>query len=148
MTLEPPPNDFSEKIALFLDIDGTLVEFADTPGEVASSSSLRVILSSLWISLGGALALISGRCIEDIDKIFYPLRLPVSGQHGLERRNADGSIQKVTMVSDLEEIRLSLEKFVRKYETRCRTSARFRLIVFQMHYVHISTNLCRAASQY
>lgn len=72
--------------AVFLDIDGTLLDFAPTPESVAVPPSLRETLASLREALGGALALITGRRIADVDRIFAPLKLPVSGQHGAEAR--------------------------------------------------------------
>jgi trehalose 6-phosphate phosphatase len=85
----PPPLRSGD--ALFLDFDGTLVEFVDDPTAVRVEPALRCALESAAARLAGALALISGRSIEQIDRCFAPLRLPVAGLHGLERRAADGS---------------------------------------------------------
>ena len=51
------------------------------------------MLASLQQASGGALALLSGRRLDDLDRIFWPLRLPAAGIHGLERRRADGSLE-------------------------------------------------------
>ncbi|HVY12811.1 MAG TPA: trehalose-phosphatase [Alphaproteobacteria bacterium] len=72
--------------ALFLDIDGTLLDIAPTPEEVFVSSTLIDSLWSLHQKLDGALALVSGRTIKNIDQLFSPLRLPAIGVHGLEWR--------------------------------------------------------------
>lgn len=73
-------------IALLLDIDGTILDTAITPGSVVVSESLRWSLAQLQVKCGGALALVSGRLIRDIDNLFAPLRLPAIGGHGAEIR--------------------------------------------------------------
>jgi trehalose 6-phosphate phosphatase len=77
-------------IALFLDVDGTLLEIAPVPQAVSVSAGLRSLLHALQLSLGGALALVSGRSIADLERLFAPLRLPMAGLHGFERRDAAG----------------------------------------------------------
>jgi len=72
--------------AVFLDIDGTLLDYAPTPDEVEVPAGLREALARLGDALDGALALVTGRTITDVDRIFAPLRLPVAGQHGAETR--------------------------------------------------------------
>src|SRR5579863_5876357 len=74
--------------ALFLDLDGTLLDIAETPSAVKAPSSLIVDLSRLQYALSGALAALSGRTIADIDRLLAPLRLPAAGQHGAELRLA------------------------------------------------------------
>jgi trehalose 6-phosphate phosphatase len=78
--------------ALFLDFDGTLVDIAPEPHAVIVPSGLVGCLEVLYRYLGGALALISGRPIEQIDAYLQPLRLPVAGVHGAERRSASGDL--------------------------------------------------------
>jgi len=87
-----PP--FAPDWALFLDVDGTLVEFAAHPQEVRVGQDLRELLEQLRDATHGAIALVSGRSVEDIDQLFAPLALPVAGQHGTERRGADGAIRR------------------------------------------------------
>jgi trehalose 6-phosphate phosphatase len=72
--------------ALFLDIDGTLVEFKDRPEDVRIPASLRDTIGALRDALGGALAVVSGRNLADIDRLFAPLTLAAGGQHGAEAR--------------------------------------------------------------
>jgi trehalose 6-phosphate phosphatase len=76
--------------ALFLDVDGTLLEIAATPSAVSVPQRAIDLLSRLHDTLAGALALVSGRPIADLDRLFAPLRLPVAGAHGAERRDAAG----------------------------------------------------------
>ena len=78
--------------AYFLDIDGTLVDLADTPGAVRLHPALPDLVETLYQSSGGALALITGRSIADADRLFSRRRLPIAGQHGHERRSADGIV--------------------------------------------------------
>jgi trehalose 6-phosphate phosphatase len=78
--------------ALFLDFDGTLVDLAPQPEAVIVPKGLVPTLSALNAYLGGALALISGRPIEQIDEFLDPLRLPAAGVHGAERRSASGEL--------------------------------------------------------
>ena len=80
--------------ALFLDVDGTLLEIAATPADVQVPQRLLEVLASLSARLGGALALVSGRPIADVDGLFAPLHLPVAGAHGAERRTASGKVQR------------------------------------------------------
>lgn len=76
--------------ALFLDVDGTLLDIAPTPDAVVVSPALRRTLTTLHEALGGALALISGRSVADLDRLFAPLQLPIAGLHGAEWRDAAG----------------------------------------------------------
>lgn len=78
--------------ALFLDFDGSLVDLAPQPEAVIVPSGLIATLGAIHRYLGGALALISGRPIEQIDGFLRPLQLPVAGVHGTERRSADGTV--------------------------------------------------------
>jgi len=88
----PGPHDL-RSIALLLDVDGTIIDMAITPGSVTVSDSLRKSLSELHKRCDGALALVSGRLIRDIDNLFAPLRLPAVGGHGAEvRPTADSAI--------------------------------------------------------
>jgi trehalose 6-phosphate phosphatase len=74
--------------AILLDVDGTLLDIAPRPHDVMVSDQLRAMLRRLSHRLGGALGLISGRSLADIDSIFAPLRLPAVGGHGAEIRAA------------------------------------------------------------
>ena len=76
--------------AVFLDFDGTLVDLAPTPDGVRLEPGVVEALALLAERHGGALALISGRPVAQIDAMLAPLVLPVAGVHGVERRGADG----------------------------------------------------------
>lgn len=78
--------------ALLLDVDGTLIDMGPSPFEVHVPEALCRSLARLLARMGGALALVSGRPIRDIDKLFSPLKLPAVGGHGAETRLADGEV--------------------------------------------------------
>jgi trehalose 6-phosphate phosphatase len=86
----PPPLVHTD--ALFLDIDGTLLQLAETPDSVDIDPFLGIALVETAAILGGALALITGRSIRDVDVLFPELALPCAGQHGCERRGGDGAM--------------------------------------------------------
>jgi trehalose 6-phosphate phosphatase len=89
----PEPCDLGAT-ALLLDVDGTILDIAVTPTSVVVPHSLRSCLSELHGMTGGALALVSGRPIRDLDQLFAPLRLPAIGAHGAEMRiSADRPMQ-------------------------------------------------------
>jgi trehalose 6-phosphate phosphatase len=96
--------------ALFLDFDGTLVDLAPQPDAVIVPSGLVSTLAGLDKYLGGAIALISGRPIEQIDSFLHPLRLPVAGVHGTERRRSDGvvSLMSTHPLHEVEQAAVSL----------------------------------------
>src|SRR5438128_6949954 len=74
--------------ALFLDVDGTLLDLAATPDAVEVPGDLTAALSTLHCILGGAIAFVSGREIAVLDRLFTPVRLPAAGQHGAELRDS------------------------------------------------------------
>lgn len=78
--------------AYLLDVDGTLIGIANTPDAVQVDAALLHLLAQLHRATGGAVALISGRAIADLEHRLGTLRLPVAGQHGLERRDASGHL--------------------------------------------------------
>ena len=80
--------------AFFLDIDGTLLALAATPAGVTVDRGLKRTLRQLRTATGGAIALISGRRIREVDSLFAPLRLPTAGQHGMERRDGSGVVHR------------------------------------------------------
>jgi trehalose 6-phosphate phosphatase len=86
----PPHLRTWDDVAILLDVDGTLLDIAPTPQEVCVPDSLRRTLAALSKRLGGALALVSGRALSDLDKLFAPLRLPTIGGHGAEMRPSAG----------------------------------------------------------
>src|ERR1700754_2240875 len=72
--------------AILLDIDGTLLDLMPTPREVWVPPGLRKTLNGLLERTSGAMALVSGRSLNDIDLIFAPDQFPAVGGHGAEMR--------------------------------------------------------------
>ena len=92
---EPPLVPDLRKCAILLDIDGTILDIAPSPQQVWVPPGLRDTLERLDELTGGALALVSGRPLADIDLIFSPLRLAAIGGHGAELRTASGAEPEV-----------------------------------------------------
>src|SRR5262245_30783455 len=89
----PPPLD--RKSAVFLDVDGTLLEIAPRPDLVRVPVGLPDLLAQIAAEREDALALISGRPLEQIDRLLRPWRGAAGGTHGIERRRADGTLASV-----------------------------------------------------
>ncbi|WP_242439487.1 trehalose-phosphatase [Pseudomonas nitroreducens] len=84
-----------QQTALFLDVDGTLLDIAESPDAVVVPPGLLDALTRLHRGLGGALALISGRPVEELDRLLQPVRLPASGGHGAHwRETADSPLRR------------------------------------------------------
>lgn len=103
MRLGPPPSTLLMGGSLFLDFDGTLVQLAESPGAVKVEQSLLDLLSLLQLSLGGRVALLSGRAVADIRSRLHPLRFPVGGSHGLERAHADSELAALESPAKIED---------------------------------------------
>jgi trehalose 6-phosphate phosphatase len=87
---EPPPA--RRDWAYFLDFDGTLLDLAATPDAIEVDAELAELLTALHEASGGAVALISGRALADLDHRLAIPAVPKAGQHGLERRDAAGRL--------------------------------------------------------
>jgi len=92
-TAFPPPLPASDRVALFLDIDGTLLDFAPRPDAVVVDAALPPLLRRLRERLDGAVALVSGRPLAQIDALF-PFHGAAAGLHGAELRHADGLFER------------------------------------------------------
>lgn len=96
----------SNNWALFLDIDGTLLDLASTPDAVVVPPGLLQVLENVSEALAGAAAFVSGRPIEWIDRLFEPLCWPAAGQHGAEiRLTRHDPVQSTVEVPDLGRLR-------------------------------------------
>ena len=93
----------TDRVALFLDFDGTLVDIAPQPELVSVPSDLVHILSQLSVQLGGALAIVSGRGLDELDLFLAPLVLPVAAEHGAVQR-LPGGLHIHAKPPDLQEI--------------------------------------------
>jgi len=84
--------------ALLFDIDGTLIDLAPTPDGIHVPPELPGQLHELWRLTSGALALVSGRMIDEIDQIMKPIKLPAVGGHGVQMRPfADAEVQSAVV---------------------------------------------------
>ncbi len=124
-SFDEPPLPKPEQLgttALLLDVDGTILDTAITPGSVVVPDQLRASLKDLHAKCGGALALVSGRLIRNIDALFAPLRLPAIGGHGAEMRLAGdratrarhvdaigGALRRLVMAATAADPRVILE---------------------------------------
>lgn len=86
----PPPASLAW--AYFLDVDGTLLNIAETPQGIIVDQTLLDLISSLHSATGGALALVSGRMISDLQSHIGIHQIPLAGLHGLERRDGIGRL--------------------------------------------------------
>ncbi|SEL44049.1 trehalose 6-phosphate phosphatase [Pseudoxanthomonas sp. GM95] len=91
----PPPPALADRCALFLDVDGTLLEFNDDPGAVGLPDGGLDTVTRLSQKLDGALALVSGRPLAELDQVFAPLSLPAAGMHGQQLRGAPETTRAV-----------------------------------------------------
>lgn len=103
-------------LAYFLDIDGTLVDLADAPSAVKLHPALPGLVEALYEKSGGAIALITGRSIADADRLFPKRRLPIAGQHGHERRSANGLLTQHSLSSKaLNPARIALGAVIERH---------------------------------
>ncbi|WP_049720948.1 trehalose-phosphatase [Gilvimarinus polysaccharolyticus] len=105
-----------DKVALFLDFDGTLVNFATTPEGVHVSVELKDMLAQISLHLNGALALVSGRSISSLSGLL-DLPLTMAGSHGAEWCYSGGPVQRVDLNNNtFAEIRSALLTFANKHD--------------------------------
>src|SRR4051812_19095502 len=89
------PPDLDRKSALFLDLDGTLLEIAATPELVVVPPALPGVLTHLHRHLDGAVAIVSGRPLGQIDQLLSPFHAAAAGEHGVSIRYADGTLEEL-----------------------------------------------------
>jgi trehalose 6-phosphate phosphatase len=111
----PRPPAPADDWALFLDVDGCLLDFADAPDAVTVPHALRTTLDGLVQRLHGAVALVSGRSLASIDALFAPMELPASGLHGIEQRSRDRNVAAPTPPPALEAIRTEARQVARQF---------------------------------
>lgn len=108
--LTPPPVRF-DRLALFLDMDGVLAPLAETPDAVQPVARRTKVLRRLDARLGGRLAIVSGRTLDEIDRISGEASLAASGVHGLQRRRGDGSLDSAEASDGVAEAREAFTAF-------------------------------------
>jgi trehalose 6-phosphate phosphatase len=100
-------------LAFFLDVDGTLIDIAPTPDGVVVPDELPGDLRELADRAGGALALVSGRDVATMDRLFAPEKFTAAGVHGSEYRMPGGERVRLPVPAALPKIKAELESFVR-----------------------------------
>lgn len=90
MTMLPPP---SADYAYFLDVDGTLIDLAPTPDGIRVDHELLRLIGHVYRLCNGAMALVSGRALADLDARLGMPHLPMAGLHGLEWRTASDEVR-------------------------------------------------------
>lgn len=96
---EPPV--FSGNFAFFFDLDGTLADIKPHPDQVSVPPDILARLVRLAEMNDGAVALISGRSMAELDTLASPYRFPLAGVHGAERRDINGQIQTVALPDEI-----------------------------------------------
>jgi trehalose 6-phosphate phosphatase len=115
--IAPPLHRIADHCAIFLDFDGTLMNLERRPNHVRADGCLLYLLDDLYVATAGATAIISGRSLDDMDALLAPLRLPLAGINGAQRRRADGTVEKCAMPSTVVwQTRMSLRMRLRHYE--------------------------------
>jgi trehalose 6-phosphate phosphatase len=89
------PPDLDRTNALFLDLDGTLLEIAPTPELVVVPPGLPDLLTNVHGQLGGAVAIVTGRPIGVIDRLLAPFHASAAGEHGVALRYQDGTVEEM-----------------------------------------------------
>lgn len=118
--------------AYFLDIDGTLLELAPSPDEIHVDEQLAQLVERLHAWTGGAVALITGRSIADVDRIFPLQGMAIAGQHGVELRTPDGHLSvHHAPLEGLEAVRNRLAKVTERHPELL---AEFKGVSVALHY--------------
>jgi trehalose 6-phosphate phosphatase len=104
----PPLPPAGADWALLLDVDGTLLDFVDDPDAIRVDAALLTLLDALHAATAGALALVSGRRLDDLDRLFGRPHWAAIGLHGLELRSATGELRRQA-VSPLQQARMQRE---------------------------------------
>ena len=104
----------TEHHAFFFDLDGTLADIKPHPDQVVIPTQALQALRQLAQQQSGAVALISGRSMVELDALTHPYRLPLAGVHGAERRDINGKTHIVTLPDALlreldQQLRAALE---------------------------------------
>lgn len=95
------PPLLSGNLAFFFDLDGTLAEIKPHPDQVYIPAAVRTLLQKMSVMSDGALALISGRSMAELDKLATPFHFPLAGVHGAERRDINDKSYVVTLPAAL-----------------------------------------------
>lgn len=108
-----PPLDHGAT-ALFLDVDGTLAPFERHPAAVGPTPRRTAVVKAVSLRLGGRLAAISGRSIDEVDRILGGATPAVAGLHGLERRDANQRVHRIEPHPEVDRARRRLAEITHR----------------------------------
>ncbi|HWA91423.1 MAG TPA: trehalose-phosphatase [Rhizomicrobium sp.] len=111
----PAPLASLGEVALFLDLDGTLAPIAPRPCDVGPDTARNALLARLRERMGGRIAVVSGRAIDDVDRILGRSVMAVAGLHGLERRSASGTLHRTSRHAGLDRARSAYQELAREH---------------------------------
>jgi trehalose 6-phosphate phosphatase len=112
----PVPKPLLRDQALFLDFDGTLVDIAVAPNLIQPPAGLPRLLCGLSELLNGAVAVISGRSLDELIHLLAPFSGALGGQHGLERRRSDGNMLRCPVAPGIVRSRSVLASFAARHD--------------------------------
>ncbi|MFV9686686.1 trehalose-phosphatase [Pantoea sp. ARC607] len=118
--------------AFFFDVDGTLAAIQSRPEAVFIPEQVIAQLQQLSAHAQGALALVSGRPITQLDALAAPWQGPAAGVHGAERRNAEGQLQRISLPVEVEQaLRTELQDAMAAWPG---TQLEVKGMAFALHY--------------
>jgi len=122
-SLPPPQRALLDGASLFLDFDGTLVDFVIDPSAAAVDLALRALLRDLSARLDGRLAILSGRSLADLTARLDVGEIAMAGSHGLERRSADGIVTSAPIPPALATATQAARNFAKTHDLLVETKA-------------------------
>lgn len=126
------PTLSSGQYAFFFDVDGTLAAIQSRPEAVFIPEQVIAQLQRLSALSQGALALVSGRPIEQLDALAAPLHGPAAGVHGAERRDAEGNLHRISLPAEVEQpLRTELQAAMAAWPG---TQLEIKGMAFALHY--------------
>jgi len=127
-----PPLSSTDRYAFFFDVDGTLAAIQPRPDEAFIPESILVSLRQLDQLNGGAVALVSGRPVHELDALVSPLHLPLAGVHGAERRDTADHIERFSLPDDVS---ASISSLLREaMDAMPETQLEIKGMAFALHY--------------
>lgn len=93
-----------DNAAIFFDIDGTLAAITSRPEDSRISPSLLAILGQIWHRVNGAMAILSGRPIHEIDALLFPKIYPLAAEHGACLRTPEGQVRAMSAAANIDNI--------------------------------------------
>lgn len=129
--IDPPPSLDPTRHAFFLDLDGTLAPIVADPAAAAIAPDTRDLLAALLSATEGAVAILSGRALADVDRLTAPLRFPAGGSHGLELRFDRAAEHATLMETDTLN---GLREEIQAFATARRLLAEIKPGAIALHY--------------